>query len=98
MSGPDTTTKHVTPPRRGRNRASSRALRKCVGANVRRLRKERELTQEQFGRLCGISKNHVSNVECGRLNLTLATLETLARGLNCCETDLLRAIPSRAAS
>ncbi len=79
------------PVRQGPNRVSSRELRKRVGANVRRLRKARQMTQQQLAESIaeGYCKNTVSDVERGRRNLTLASLHAFAAGLNCCESQLL---------
>ena len=78
-----------TPLRKDSEQNSLRALRQRIGANLRRLRKARRLNQRQLGQWVGIDSNFVSDVECGRRNLTLASLETLAKGLNCCESELL---------
>lgn len=56
-------------------------LRHRLGLNVRRLRKERELSQERLSVLSGLSRAYVSSVETGRRNATLDTLEILARTL-----------------
>lgn len=56
-------------------------LRCRLGVNVRRLRKERDLSQERLSLLSGLSRAYVSSVETGRRNATLDTLEILARTL-----------------
>ncbi|MBT1160140.1 helix-turn-helix transcriptional regulator [Aminobacter anthyllidis] len=56
-------------------------LRHRLGLNVRRLRKERDLSQERLSLLSGLSRAYVSSVETGRRNATLDTLEILARAL-----------------
>ena len=56
-------------------------LRHRLGLNVRRLRKERDLSQERLSLLSGLSRAYVSSVETGRRNATLDTLEILARTL-----------------
>jgi transcriptional regulator with XRE-family HTH domain len=58
--------------------------------NVRNLRKARGYTQERLGKLCRLEKNYISNVEQSTVNITLANLEAIARGLGCAEADLLR--------
>ncbi len=79
----------VTPTTPDSHRRASRAFLQRVGINVRRLREQRRMNQKQFGQWCGLTESLVSDVECGRRNLTLASLEMLAKGLNCCESDLL---------
>jgi transcriptional regulator with XRE-family HTH domain len=75
---------------RGPQRRASRALRGRIGARLREHRRARGWTQQQLAKYCGCSKNFISNLECGTVNATLATLEMLARALHCCESDLLR--------
>jgi transcriptional regulator with XRE-family HTH domain len=71
-------------------RKPSSEIRWRLAANLRRLRKARGYTQERLGKLCGLTKNYISNVEQATVNVTLANLEALAKGLNCRESDLLR--------
>src|SRR6185437_4534308 len=66
-----------------------------LSENLRRLRQARGDTQRELAHRCGFTHTYISNVEQGRINLTLANLETLARGLNCCATDLVRRPPPR---
>jgi transcriptional regulator with XRE-family HTH domain len=42
-----------------------------------------------LGTLCQLKKNHVSNVEQGSVNITLASLEALAAGIGCSVATLL---------
>lgn len=57
------------------------ALEGIVGANVRRLRKERGLTQEEVAHGAEISVRYLSSIEAGRENLTLQVLERLSVAL-----------------
>ncbi len=61
--------------------------------NVKRLREARGYTQEDLAKLCGFKKSYISRVEQAIVNITLANLQTLARGLGCTEGDLLRRQP-----
>ena len=65
------------------------ALEGIVGANVRRLRKERALTQEDVAHRAEISVRYLSSVEAGRENVTVAVLERLARVLGVNAASLL---------
>ncbi len=47
--------------------------------DFRRIRKAKRLTQEEVGRLAGISRNYVAQIEAGRYNT--ATLKTLTKVL-----------------
>ncbi|MCG9915435.1 MAG: helix-turn-helix domain-containing protein [Phenylobacterium sp.] len=54
---------------------------RIVGANVRRLRKARGLTQEQLAHDAGIDLTYVGGIERGRRNPSLAVLVRLAESL-----------------
>lgn len=61
-----------------------------LSTNLKRLREARGYTQRDLANLCGLTKNYVSYIECATLNISLATLEALANGLDCTADDLLR--------
>jgi transcriptional regulator with XRE-family HTH domain len=63
-----------------------------VGKRVRRLRKKKELSQEEFADLCGIHRGHMGQIERGEKNLTLSTLQKLGKGLKVSVSSLLRGI------
>jgi transcriptional regulator with XRE-family HTH domain len=75
--------------RRATTRKASREIRWRLSYNLKRLREMHGITQEELGDLCGLSKNYISNVEQATVNITLASLEALASGLGCNESDLL---------
>lgn len=64
-------------------------MRRLVGTNVRRLRLARELTQERFAELSGLSQQYISDLERGRRNPTVVTLHEIATALNVQPVDLL---------
>lgn len=53
-----------------------------------KLREARGYTQAALGRRCGMSREHISNIEQQRLNVSVATIETLCAGLSCSVEDL----------
>lgn len=53
-----------------------------VGANVRRLRLERGLTQEALADAAGLDRTYVSGLERGVRNPSLSTLSKLAAALD----------------
>jgi transcriptional regulator with XRE-family HTH domain len=62
-----------------------------IGAIVRRLRRQRQLTQEQLAARTGLSQGHVSHLENGeRLNPGMTTLKRLARALGVPVAELLK--------
>jgi len=71
------------------NRKDSSELRRRLGTNIKRLRRARRCTQRNLAKLSGFSGSYISNVERGTVNITLANLQELARGLGCTEADLL---------
>jgi transcriptional regulator with XRE-family HTH domain len=56
-------------------------VRKRVGANVRRIRLERELSQEGLADEAGLHRTYISGVERGIRNPTVTVLERIARAL-----------------
>nr|WP_278437170.1 helix-turn-helix transcriptional regulator [Brucella anthropi] len=56
-------------------------MRKLVGQNFQRIRKEKGLTQEQIAEKTGFSQQYLSDLERGRRNPTVITLYELAQAL-----------------
>jgi transcriptional regulator with XRE-family HTH domain len=54
-----------------------------IGRFIRRLREQKQLTQEQLATKTGITYQHLSGMENGRENFTIDILESLARALTC---------------
>jgi transcriptional regulator with XRE-family HTH domain len=54
-----------------------------VARNVKRLRIERQMTQEQVARGAGLVKQYISNVERGKVHMCLSSIEAIAQGLGC---------------
>ena len=64
-------------------------MRKLVGANFARIRRERGLTQEQVAERSGFSQQYLSGLESGRRNPTIVTLYELATALGVDHLDLV---------
>jgi len=61
-----------------------------IASNLKRLRTEAGLTQEQLAEASGITRPHIGNIEAGAYtNITTDTLELLAKGLSCSVADLV---------
>lgn len=71
------------------HRKPSREIQYRLADNLKRLRKARNYTQQELANRCRLTKSYISNVEQGTVNISLANLENLARGLRCSEVDLL---------
>ena len=54
---------------------------KGVGARIRNLRAEQELTQFELAEKIGVSQTHLSNIECGRVQISLKLLLRIANVL-----------------
>lgn len=52
--------------------------REALASNVKRLREERELSQERLAELAGFHRTYVSQVERCRINITIDNIERLA--------------------
>ena len=64
-------------------------MRKLVGRNAARIRKERGLTQEQLAERSGLSQQYLSGLERGRRNPTIVTIHELAVALEVSHLELL---------
>ncbi len=62
---------------------------KEIGIRIRRLRKEKNLTQEQLAEKINISTTHMSHIETGATKLSLPVLVDIAHSLNTSVDDLL---------
>ena len=52
-----------------------------VGKKIRELRENRKLTTYELGKLAGISRQTVENIENGKVSARLGTLEKIAKNL-----------------
>jgi transcriptional regulator with XRE-family HTH domain len=57
------------------------ALVRKVAARIKKLREERDMTQEDLAVKAGVSRGYLARVETGRHEPTLSTLEKLAKAL-----------------
>jgi DNA-binding XRE family transcriptional regulator len=57
------------------------ALRERFGIAVRRIRRSRSLSQERLAMACGLHRTFIGAIERGETNVSLETLERLAKGL-----------------
>jgi transcriptional regulator with XRE-family HTH domain len=75
------------------HRRPSPELIRRFASNVAALREARGWTQEDLARRCHCHRNFISNIEQGRVNATLGTLEMLSCGFRCTESELI--LPGR---
>jgi transcriptional regulator with XRE-family HTH domain len=57
-------------------------LRVVIGRNIRRLREEQRLAQDELAHRAEIHTTYLSGVENGRRNITVLVLERIARALD----------------
>jgi len=60
----------------------------AFGAHIRRLREEKNLSQEELYDLAGLSKNQIGNIERGEVNTTISTAYAICKALNISMSDL----------
>jgi transcriptional regulator with XRE-family HTH domain len=65
-------------------------MRKLVGRNVKRIRQEKGLTQEQLAEISGFSQQYISGLEQGRRNPTIVSIYELATALGVSHMELVR--------
>ncbi len=64
-------------------------MRKLVGQNVARFRKQQNLTQEQLEERSGLSQQYISELERGQRNPTVITLYQITQALELEPAELL---------
>lgn len=81
--------KRRRPERSGQYESQTyKQIQRRVAGAVRRLRDEREWTQEEAAHQCGMSTRLFQYVEAGEANLTFTTLARLCDGLSVDVRDL----------
>jgi transcriptional regulator with XRE-family HTH domain len=73
------------------------SIRRQVGANLRRLRNHRELSQSKLAEKAGLNRSYLSMVENGRRNISLDNLVSLTLALKVDLGELLVTSDSPAA-
>ena len=64
-------------------------MRRLVGRNFARLRKEKGFTQETFAEVSGFTQQYVSGLERGQRNPTIVTLYLIASALSVSHVELV---------
>jgi transcriptional regulator with XRE-family HTH domain len=70
--------------------APGTAARRVLAKDMRRLRAERELSQEALAHECGINRTYLSGVERSERNVSIDNIARIARGLEVEAWRLLR--------
>lgn len=67
-----------------------KALLKAFGKNLRKLRKDRDLSQEALANDADIPINQVGRIERGEINTTISTSNAIAKALGISLAELCR--------
>ena len=60
-----------------------------LSGNIRSYRMAKDISQEDLADICDLHRTYIGSVESGERNVTLSTLETLAKALNVSVPQLL---------
>lgn len=71
---------------------------KKLGERIRIIRKEKGISQEVLGEICGLHTNHIGAIERGEKNLTLESILKVANGLDVTLDELFRYINPKSES
>lgn len=70
-------------------RTPSTSLRSTLAENVRNFRKQHGYSQEALADYCELHRTYIGSIERGERNVSLSTLEVLARALGVSVPELL---------
>lgn len=54
---------------------------KVFGANLRKYRTKKGLSQEQFAEICGLHRTYIGDIECFQRNVSLENVQRIADAL-----------------
>jgi transcriptional regulator with XRE-family HTH domain len=63
---------------------------KKLGTNMKKVRAKKKLSQGALARLLEVDKGYISNIENGKKNPTLATIQRLADALGVSADELIK--------
>jgi transcriptional regulator with XRE-family HTH domain len=63
---------------------------KKLGANLKKIRVEKNITQTQIAKALNADRSFVSNIENGKTNPTLSTIANIAKALSVTVSELLK--------
>lgn len=61
----------------------------AIANNIKKLRKNKNLSQEALAFESGISRRHMTNIEMGRVDIKLSTLIKISKALSVIPNQLL---------
>lgn len=66
------------------------SIAKKFGLNLRKIRTERDISQERLAFLAGLHRTYISDVERGNRNISLINIEKISRALKTEVCDLFK--------
>lgn len=54
---------------------------RVFGTNLKKYRKEKNLSQEKFAELCDLHRTYISDIECFRRSISLENIQKIADAL-----------------
>jgi transcriptional regulator with XRE-family HTH domain len=73
----------------GFDKGSEMNIQVQLGSKIRELRTKKGLSQEKLADACGLHRSHMGEIERGRANVTLSTLQAIAQKLQTTPAALL---------
>ena len=61
-----------------------------LGQNLRKIRTKKKMTQGDLASALNVDRAYISNIENGRMNPTLSTLEKISKALGISSSELLK--------
>jgi len=61
-----------------------------LGKNIKRIREQKNMSQGDLATALSVDRAYISNIENGRMNPTLSTLEKIAGALGISSSELLK--------
>jgi transcriptional regulator with XRE-family HTH domain len=61
-----------------------------LGQNLKKIRTEKKMSQGDIARILSVDRGYISNIENGKKNPTLATIDKLAKVLGISADELLK--------
>lgn len=74
----------------GNQKPASGGLQKTVADNVKSKRLRLGLSQEELAAICGYHRTYIGSIERAERNITLSTLDALAKALEISPHELVR--------
>lgn len=53
-----------------------------IGCRIRKLRHEKDLSQEQFADICKLDRTYIAGIEQGKRNVSIVNLEKIAKAFD----------------